>query len=100
MSLDVVFRSLGSSLLDCNTSPDLEASIGASDASEAAVYSAQAFLETVYADIPAASRQGSRAPTPMIVRSSSVISRLFTRGCSLSPSKTASANLTRLDVPA
>lgn len=71
LALDVIFRSLGHNLLDCASHPYLEASISASDASEAAVCSASAFLDTVYADPQDRPRPSSRAPTPMIVRSPS-----------------------------
>ncbi|RYO88905.1 hypothetical protein DL766_004269 [Monosporascus sp. MC13-8B] len=59
-------------VVDCNTSASLEASIRAADASEASIYAASAFLETVYSDLGApsraGSRAGSRAATPLIVR--------------------------------
>ncbi|XDG10263.1 hypothetical protein ABKA04_009878 [Annulohypoxylon sp. FPYF3050] len=67
LALDVVFRSIDSNIVDCDTSPTLEASLRASDASEASIYSAPAFLETVYSDFNGPSRAGSRAATPMIV---------------------------------
>ncbi|KAI1375730.1 P-loop containing nucleoside triphosphate hydrolase protein [Hypoxylon crocopeplum] len=66
LALDVVFRSISLNIIDCDTSPTLEASIRSSDASEAAIYSAPAFLETVYSDFSGPSRAGSRAATPMI----------------------------------
>ncbi|KAJ9144353.1 Kinesin-like protein [Coniochaeta hoffmannii] len=66
LALDVIFRSLGHNLLDCASHPYLEASINSSDPSEAAVCSAAAFLETVYADPQDRPRPSSRAPTPMI----------------------------------
>jgi hypothetical protein len=69
LALDVIFRSLGQNLLDCTSHPNLEGSIAASDPSEAAVCSATAFLDSVYADPQEQrGRPGSRAPTPMIVR--------------------------------
>lgn len=46
--------------------------MSASDPSEAAICSAAAFLESVYADPTAPSRPNSRAPTPMIVRSPNI----------------------------
>ncbi len=67
LALDVVFRSLGQNIVDPSVSPELEASITVSDASEASIFSAQSFLETVYADLTGPSRPSSRAPTPMIV---------------------------------
>ena len=45
----------------------IEGSISSSDASEASILSASAFLETVFVDGANGSRTGSRAPTPMIV---------------------------------
>lgn len=76
LALDVIFRSLGRNILDCNSDPTLEHSIGASEASEATVFSASAFLDTVYADA-APARASSRAPTPMLVRSSTLLSQSF-----------------------
>lgn len=66
LALDVLFRSIDANILDCDTSPTLEASLRSSDASEASIYSAPAFLETVYSDFNGPSRAGSRATTPMI----------------------------------
>ncbi|KAK6205981.1 hypothetical protein LQW54_008044 [Pestalotiopsis sp. IQ-011] len=62
LALDVIFRSLDSSLADGITQPSLESSIIASDPSEANILSAPAFLETVYRAFPdsPASAQGSR----------------------------------------
>ncbi|KAI1504531.1 P-loop containing nucleoside triphosphate hydrolase protein [Biscogniauxia marginata] len=72
LSLDAVFRSIDQSIVDCDTYPALETSIRTSDASEAAIFSASAFLDTVYSDFAASasSRAGSRAATPMTVRPS------------------------------
>ncbi|OTA55643.1 kinesin [Hypoxylon sp. EC38] len=67
LALDVLFRSIDANILDCDTTPTLEASLRSSDASEASIYSAPAFLETVYSDFNGPSRAGSRATTPMIV---------------------------------
>ncbi|RYP65333.1 hypothetical protein DL769_006348 [Monosporascus sp. CRB-8-3] len=65
-------RAESNNIVDCNTSASLEPSIRASDASEAGIYAASAFLETVYSDpgapSRAGSRAGSRAATPLIVR--------------------------------
>ncbi|KAJ1334175.1 kinesin family member 20 [Microdochium nivale] len=66
LALDVMFRSIDSSIVDCTRSAPLEASIKASDASEATLLTAPAFLETVYSDFSGPSRAGSRATTPMI----------------------------------
>ncbi|KAI1075593.1 kinesin [Whalleya microplaca] len=68
LALDTLFRSIDSQMVDCDTSPTLEASLRSSDASEASIYSAPAFLETVYSDFAGTSRAGSRAATPMTVR--------------------------------
>ena len=67
LSLDLIFRSLGAQVLDCSSHPTLEHTISASDSSEATVFSASSFLETVYAET-APPRPGSRAPTPLLVR--------------------------------
>lgn len=67
LALDVIFRSIDSQIVDCNKQATLEASITASDASEASIYSGSGFLETVYSDF-GSSRGGSRAGTPMVVR--------------------------------
>ncbi|KAI1760413.1 P-loop containing nucleoside triphosphate hydrolase protein [Hypoxylon sp. FL1150] len=66
LALDVLFRSIDSNIVDCETPPILESSIRSSDASEATIHSAPAFLETVYSDFSGPSRAGSRAATPMI----------------------------------
>lgn len=66
LSLDVIFRSIGKNLVDIDTKPDLEASINASDASEASISSASTFIETVYGDPSGAPRPSSGAPTPLV----------------------------------
>ncbi|KAL1899518.1 hypothetical protein Sste5346_002917 [Sporothrix stenoceras] len=66
LALDVLFRSIGQNIADCSTSSSLEASINASDASEATIYTASTFLDSVYTDASGPSRYSSRAPTPMI----------------------------------
>ncbi|ERT01441.1 hypothetical protein HMPREF1624_02690 [Sporothrix schenckii ATCC 58251] len=66
LTLDVLFRSIGHNIADCATSSSLEASINASDASEATIYTASTFLDSVYADASGPSHYSSRAPTPMI----------------------------------
>jgi hypothetical protein len=65
--MDIVFRSIGTNIVDGDSCTALESSLQASDPSEASILSAAAFLETVYADLPGASRAPSRAATPMIV---------------------------------
>ncbi|KAI1130492.1 P-loop containing nucleoside triphosphate hydrolase protein [Nemania abortiva] len=66
LALDVVFRSIQSNIVDYDSTPALEASIRSSDASEANIYPASIFLESVFGDVTAPSRAGSRATTPMI----------------------------------
>ncbi|RQM06267.1 hypothetical protein DH86_00001054, partial [Scytalidium sp. 3C] len=66
LSLDVLFRSISSNMLDTNTTPSLHASVAASDPSEAQVMSAPQFLDIIYGDPSAPSRASSRAPTPMV----------------------------------
>ncbi|KAI1874673.1 hypothetical protein JX265_004881 [Neoarthrinium moseri] len=68
LALDTIFRSIGSNLVDCAEQPSLESSIQTSDPSEATIYSAPAFLDTVYNDFRGSTRPGSRAQTPMTVR--------------------------------
>ncbi|GAB1316768.1 hypothetical protein MFIFM68171_06978 [Madurella fahalii] len=65
LALDVIFRSLGQNIVNPDSSPTLEQSIAASDPSEAAMFAASTFLDSVYADT-APFRASSRAPTPMI----------------------------------
>ncbi|OTB01633.1 hypothetical protein M426DRAFT_25399 [Hypoxylon sp. CI-4A] len=67
LALDTLFRSIDQNIVACDSSPTLEASIKSSDASEASIFSAPAFLETVYSDYSGPSRAGSRAGTPMTV---------------------------------
>jgi hypothetical protein len=76
LALDVLFRSISNNILDPNTTTSLHATVAASDPSEAQVMSAQMFLDTMYGDASAASRASSRAPTPMVVRSTSSTSTL------------------------
>ncbi|KAJ5211968.1 uncharacterized protein N7498_003614 [Penicillium cinerascens] len=65
MALDVIFRSLEPTVKteDGSISPMMLASLAASDASEAQIFSAQTFLDAVYGD-PNGGRN-SRAQTPM-----------------------------------
>lgn len=58
----------------------MEASIRSSDASEANIHPASAFLESIFGDTRAPSRAGSRATTPMIVGSSHTNSNSQTPG--------------------
>ncbi|KAI9874064.1 MAG: hypothetical protein M1830_010229 [Pleopsidium flavum] len=66
MSLDLLFRSLGSRTLNPSSSLTLVPTLAAGDASEAQILSASSFLEGVYGD-GLAERVNSRAPTPMTV---------------------------------
>ncbi|KAI1269314.1 P-loop containing nucleoside triphosphate hydrolase protein [Xylariaceae sp. FL1019] len=68
LALDVIFRSIQSNIVDYESSPMLESSIRSSDNSEASIYNASAFLENTFGEGVAPSRAGSRAATPMIVR--------------------------------
>lgn len=70
LALDVVFRSIQPNMADYDAAPALEASIRSSDGSEANIYPASVFLESMFGDVAAPSRAGSRATTPMIVRPS------------------------------
>ncbi|WEW54970.1 hypothetical protein PRK78_000397 [Emydomyces testavorans] len=66
MSLDVLFKSLGSSIqAPDNTSPFFIQSLAASDPSEAQIYAARSFVESVYGDPHADRGRSSRAQTPM-----------------------------------
>lgn len=72
LSLDVIFRSMGKSLVDIDTSATVGASIMTSDASEATISSASAFIDTVYGDLSGQPRPLSRAQTPLVGDQSSV----------------------------
>ncbi|KAK2742365.1 hypothetical protein FQN55_007899 [Onygenales sp. PD_40] len=73
MSLDVLFRSLESTIQNPNdlSNPFLMSSIAASDASEAQLFSAKSFIETIYSDPYNERGRNSRAQTPMSVVSRS-----------------------------
>ncbi|KAL1842117.1 hypothetical protein VTJ49DRAFT_5996 [Mycothermus thermophilus] len=85
LSLDVIFRSLGENLVDCDSNPNLEQSILASEPSEAALFSAPNFIDSIILLVPivmrnleaqvgrrnradgtAALRQGSHQPKPFM----------------------------------
>ncbi|KAI5919524.1 P-loop containing nucleoside triphosphate hydrolase protein [Camillea tinctor] len=70
LSLDAIFRSIDQNIVDCDTNASLETSIRSSDASEAAIFSATSFIDSIYTDfsVSTSSRAGSRAATPMTVR--------------------------------
>ncbi|KAL2222521.1 kinesin-like protein [Thermoascus aurantiacus ATCC 26904] len=67
MALDVIFRSLSSNIRssDALTDQVLLSSLAASDPSEAQIFSAQSFLESVYGDPNSDRSRNSRAQTPM-----------------------------------
>lgn len=66
LALDVVFRSIEANLVDYESTPALETSIRSSDASEANIFAASTFLESMFGDVAAPSRAPSRATTPMV----------------------------------
>ena len=66
LSLDLLYRSLGSETLHPTGEPSLISSLVAADASEAQVLPASSFLDAVYGDYTH-ERGASRAPTPMTV---------------------------------
>lgn len=66
LSLDLLYRSLGAQTLHPSNHPSLIASLNATDASEAQIFSASGFLDNVYGDILQEPSR-SRAPTPMMV---------------------------------
>lgn len=67
MMLDVLFRSLGPTIrnADAQVDPVLLSSLAATDASEAQLFSAAAFLESIYGDPSGERGRNSRAQTPM-----------------------------------
>ncbi|KAB8209472.1 P-loop containing nucleoside triphosphate hydrolase protein [Aspergillus parasiticus] len=67
MSLDVIFRSLASTIKppDNSINPLLLSSVASSDQSESQIFTAQTFLEAVYGDQSADRGRNSRAQTPM-----------------------------------
>ena len=67
MSLDVLFRSLGSRTLHPAERPMLVSALTVADVSEAQILSASSFLEGVYGDGISERVVASRAPTPMTV---------------------------------
>lgn len=70
MSLDYLFRSLGSKVVHPVLSPSLVASLDAADASEGQLLSASNFLDSIYGD-GMSTRAQSRATTPAVVNTSS-----------------------------
>ncbi|GAD96750.1 kinesin family protein [Paecilomyces variotii No. 5] len=67
MMLDVLFRSLAPTIrnADAQVDPVLLSSLTASDTSEAQLFSAAAFLESIYGDPSGERGRNSRAQTPM-----------------------------------
>ncbi|KAL9077420.1 MAG: hypothetical protein Q9161_000265 [Pseudevernia consocians] len=66
LSLDLLYRSLDTQTLQPANHPSLIATLNATDASEAQIFSASGFLDNVYGDsLQEPSR--SRAPTPLMV---------------------------------
>ncbi|KAG6010242.1 hypothetical protein E4U43_008609 [Claviceps pusilla] len=66
LALDVVFRSIGSNMLESTTMPSIVESLQACDASEATLSTAAHFLEPSFSESTGHSRAPSRATTPMI----------------------------------
>lgn len=66
LALDTIFRSIEANAADDGRTHLVVSSIQASDTSEASVYSASTFLDSVFHDFAASC--GSRATTPMTVR--------------------------------
>ncbi|KAL2008360.1 hypothetical protein VTN00DRAFT_8342 [Thermoascus crustaceus] len=72
MTLDMIFRSLSSNIQssDALTDQVLLSSLAASDPSEAQIFSAQSFLDSIYGDSNSDRGRYSRAQTPMASASS------------------------------
>jgi hypothetical protein len=68
LALDVLFRSIGANMLDAGEIAAATDSLQSCDASESSLVPASHFIDSVYAE-PHQTRGGSRAATPMIVRS-------------------------------
>ncbi|KAL9098496.1 MAG: hypothetical protein Q9163_005853, partial [Psora crenata] len=66
LSLDLLYRSLATKILQPSENPSLVASLSAADPSEAQILSAHAFLEHVYGDAATHGQNTSRAQTPMV----------------------------------
>ena len=73
LSLDLLYRSLDTQTLHPANHPSLIASLNATDASEAQIFTASGFLDNVYGDILQEPSR-SRAPTPMMVGNPSRLS--------------------------
>lgn len=76
MSIDVLFRSLADTVRSADNfeDPSLLPSLSAADSSEAQLFSARNFIDSIYSDPSERSRASraqtpmSRAQTPMLVR--------------------------------
>lgn len=68
MSLDILFRSLANSIqaADSSADPLFMQSLAAADPSEAQIYSAKSFIDSVYGDPQAERGRSSRAQTPVV----------------------------------
>ena len=66
MSLDILFRSLANTIRSADNfeDPTLLASLSAADSSEAQLFSARNFIDSIYGD-PVERGRASRAHTPM-----------------------------------
>ncbi|KAJ3464669.1 hypothetical protein MRS44_009455 [Fusarium solani] len=73
LTMDVLFRSIGENMVDSHSVYAAQDSLQASDASESALTVASHFFDPPYAESLAASRAGSRAGTPMFVRTQNSI---------------------------
>ncbi|RSL63271.1 hypothetical protein CEP53_004503 [Fusarium sp. AF-6] len=73
LTMDVLFRSIGGNMVDSHSVYATQDSLQASDASESSLTVASHFFDPPYAESLAASRAGSRAGTPMIVRTQNSI---------------------------
>lgn len=68
LAMDVLFRSIGDSMLDVSSLSSVLDSLQAYDSSESALIAAPYFLDSLYADTTQTTRAPSRAATPMLVR--------------------------------
>ncbi|EEU36509.1 uncharacterized protein NECHADRAFT_94093 [Fusarium vanettenii 77-13-4] len=73
LTMDVLFRSIGENMVDSHSVYAAQDSLQASDASESTLTVASHFFDPPYAESLAASRAGSRAGTPMFVRTQNSI---------------------------
>ncbi|KAF3766766.1 P-loop containing nucleoside triphosphate hydrolase protein [Cryphonectria parasitica EP155] len=66
LALDLLFRSIGDNIAEVNSDSALETSIKTSDASEASISSATAFIEAIYGDASGQAQPPTRAQTPQL----------------------------------